>query len=102
MSRSSKEKREDAQAHNYALEVGQNIMPVGRCSCGGVMVVYLASKLENSCTYYCLQCPHTGSLKNIDKKDAFLFPLKDIISEVRQHYPTEDFDKFYSEEVTDE
>lgn len=89
----TQKKREAAAAHNAAMEVAKNIMPIGKCSCGGSLVVYLASKLENSCTYYCLQCDHKGSLKSISKDDSFFYPLKDIVGEVRQHY--EDFDKFW-------
>lgn len=94
----SQKKKLAAQAHNAFRELSQNLMPIGNCGhCGkGTLMMYLASKLENSCNYYCGECDHKGTIKDIDKKDSFLFPLKDIVGEVRKHYPEEEFDKFYN------
>lgn len=99
MSKNNKTKREEAQAHNIAMEMAQNLMPIGvcgHCEKKDTLFVYLNSKLENSCTYYCLNCGHKGDLKNIDKKDSFFFSLKDVIGEIRRHYPEKEFEEFYN------
>jgi hypothetical protein len=94
----NQKKKMNAQAHNAFMDISNNLMPIGKCgSCGdGILMVYLKSKLENSCTYYCMKCEHTGNVKNIDKKDSFSYPLKDIVGEIRKHYPEDEFDKFYN------
>lgn len=94
----NQKKKTNAQAHNAFMDISNNLMPIGKCgSCGdGILMVYLKSKLKNSCTYYCMKCEHTGNVKNIDKKDSFSYPLKDIVGEIRKHYPEDEFDKFYN------
>lgn len=100
MSRTAQEKRDDAAAHNAAIDFGRDMMTIGRCgTCGQPLVVYLKSRLENCCNYYCMgEDGHTGSLKSPDKKDTLLFPLKDILAEVRQHYDEKAFDEFLAKD----
>lgn len=95
----NQKKKLAAQAHNAFVDISKNLMPIGKCGyCNkGTLIMYLASKIKNSCNYYCCECDHKGTIKDIDKKDSFLYPLKDIAAEVRRHYPEKKFDKFYNE-----
>lgn len=94
----NQKKKIAAQIHNASLSIANNLMPIGKCGyCNdGNIMVYLKSKLENSCTYYCMSCDHKGSLKDIDKKDSFFFSLKDIVGEVRKNYDENEFDEFFN------
>lgn len=96
----SQKKKLAAKIHNATMDIANNLMMIGECGyCGkGKIMVYLKSKLENSCTYYCINCDHKGSLKDIDKKDSFIFPLKDIVGEVRKNYNEKEFDDFYNKD----
>lgn len=99
----NQKKKEAAAVHNFVLDVGENTLYIGRCGyCsneegqGGLLAVYLKSRPENMTKYYCMECSHTGDLRDIDKKDSFLFPLVDIVGEVARHYDADVFDKHYN------
>lgn len=97
-------KKQDAQVYNTTKEISENLLCIGRCGycaidesgTGGVLAMYLKSRPENMCTYYCMNCDHKGSIKNIDKKDKFFFPMVDIVGEVSRHYDPKTFDKYYN------
>lgn len=97
-------KKQEAQVYNSIKEISDNIMYIGRCGyCNnteknqnGVLAVYLKSRPENMCTYYCMKCNHKGSLKNIDKKDFFFFPMVNIIGEISRHYDEKTFNSYYN------
>lgn len=93
----SQRKKQAAAAHNAARDIGENILVIGKCGkCKQATFMYLKSNPENICKYYCMGCDHTGSIKDIDKEDSFMYPMIDIVGEVSRHYSPEDFDKAYN------
>jgi hypothetical protein len=90
-------KKQEAQAYNAVNEIMENVLYIGNCSkCKMPLMMYLKSKPENICNYYCVQCGHKGNIKDIDKEDTFFFPIADIVNEVSKHYDKEEFDKAYN------
>ena len=95
----SARKREMAKVHNSTMEIAENLLFIGHCgSCEkkGPLAMYLKSEEQNICNYYCLECGKVATIKNIDKKDSFLFPMIDIVHEVAKHYDPDVFDKVYN------
>lgn len=93
----SKQRKLEAQAHNETTTLINNMMPIGYChNCGEMIFMYLKSNPENICNYYCVGCEHKSTIKNPEKKDKFLFPMRDIVDEVAKHYDPDVFDKAYN------
>lgn len=100
-------KKKEAEVFNTTRDISDNLLYIGRCGyCtadeatgqGGVLAMYLKSKPENICNYYCMNCDHRGTIKDIDKKDSFFFPMVDIVGEVSRHYDADTFDKAYNKD----
>lgn len=92
-------KKMAAAAHNATIDIAKDILFIGFCSkCGkeGPLAMYLKSEKKNICNYYCLNCGKTNSIKKIDMKDEFLFPMIDIVNEVSKHYDPDVFDEVYN------
>lgn len=95
----TQKKKKAAEAHNAAYDISHNLMPIGTCgTCEekAPLVVYLKSEEQNICNYYCLGCGKVATIKNIDKKDNFFYPMTDIVHEVAKHYDQDVFDKVYN------
>ena len=92
-------KKREAEVHNSTMDIAENLLFIGKCgTCEkqGPLVMYLKSEEKNICNYYCLECGKVGSIKDIDKKDSFLYPMVEIVNEVSKHYDQELFDKVYN------
>ena len=79
MSRKSYDKKNKALAHNILAEANKNIFPVGSCTCGGSLFLYLQSKDENIKNIYCDKCDIVYDAFN--PKDGpifFVSPLKQV------------------------
>lgn len=100
----SQMKKLNAQVYNATRELANDLFPIGKCGyceCKageepGILFSYLKSNPENICNYYCMKCNHKGTIKEIDKKDSFLFPMVDIVGEISRHYDADVFDKAYN------
>lgn len=92
-------KKKEAEVHNMTMDIANNLLFIGHCgTCAekAPLAMYLKSNEENICNYYCLGCGKVATIKNIDKKDSFLFPMIDIVHVVAKNYDPDVFDRVYN------
>ena len=67
-------KKQAANIHNSSIEIAQNIMPIGQCTCNSDMFMYLKSEKENIYNIYCTGCElKRNFLKIENEKDIKLY-----------------------------
>lgn len=67
-------------------EIGENLMFIGNCGCGGDLMMYLKSEKQNIDKYYCSSCDKVGSIKEITQNDVLTYPLSLIVTTLVSKY----------------
>ena len=56
---------------------------VGKCDCGGDLVVYLASEPENAFNAYCLRCKSISDVRFKKKGDEYTWSVPDTLKTIK-------------------
>jgi hypothetical protein len=80
-------KKIKAASHNYVMNIKDNILPIGTCSCGETLFMYLKSEWDNIPKYYCYnKTCESGDIRNPKDGDNFFFALPEIAKVIIDNY----------------
>jgi hypothetical protein len=86
-----KAKKEAAEEHNTTKEVVDNLFPMGVCSCGSNLFMYLNSSDENIYNIYCDNPGGCGisDIRDPVDGDRYFWSPQDIVDELAKRYGSE-------------
>jgi hypothetical protein len=99
-------KKKKAVEHNATLEIAENILHCGTCSCeegedkcNGLIFMYLKSEDANIFKYYHDQCTEIGDIRNAKiSQDHFMYPLGEIMVTLADKYGPDKIERLQDED----
>lgn len=89
------------QMRKKASAIAKSIFPIGSCSCGGTLFLYLDSKPENRFTIYCTDCNRTYDVRYPKEGPIFFVKPGMQMKVLEEAYGAEEIRRLLDERTED-